>query len=321
MKDFEYAIPKSVAQATEAMEVPNAFAKGGGTDLLDLMKGYVVEPDRLVHLMQIPELRTIELKGSEIHIGATVTIAELAANLKIPAILREAAFETATPQIRTTGTVGGNLCQRPRCWYFRDADYPCLKKKGPTCFSQEGENKYHAIFDNKPCAIVHPSNLGTALIAMEAQVITDKRTIDIAEFFVLPGDRLYQENVLKPKELVTKVVIKNPSANSAYREIREKQSFDWALVAAGVTLTLESGKVVAARIGLGSVSPVPRRAEAAEKSLIGQKVNEKLAAKAAELALVGATPMTHNAYKVPLAKTIVKRTILAAAGLPEIGGR
>jgi len=321
MKNFEYAIPRSLAQASEAMEVPNAHAKGGGTDLLDLMKGYVVEPDRVVHLMQIPELRTIETKGDEIHIGATVTIAELAANLKVPAVLREAAFETATPQIRTTGTVGGNLCQRPRCWYFRDADYPCLKKKGPTCFSQEGENRYHAIFDNKPCAIVHPSNLGTALVALDAQVITDKRSIDISEFFVLPGDRLYQENVLKPKELVTKVVIKNPPANSAYLEIREKQSFDWALVAAGVSLTLNSGIVAQARIGLGSVSPIPRRAEAAEKLLVGQKLSEKLAAKAADVALEGATPMAQNAYKVPLAKTIVKRAILAAAGLPEAKGR
>lgn len=284
------------------------------------MKGYTLAPEVLVNLQGVPGLGRIERHGEEFHLGALVTLAEIGAHKDLPPVLRQAAHEAATPQIRNMASLGGNLCQRPRCWYFRNQHYPCLKKGGATCFAQEGENKFHAIFDNKPCAIVHPSNAGTALLSLEARVVTTKRELGIDEFFVNPRQNLNAEHVLEPGEIVTKVIVKSSLPQGAYREAREKQSFDWALVSAAVGLRMDGGIIKAARVVLGSVAPTPYRRPECEQRLINQKLSPKLAASVAELAFVGATPFADNAFKVPMGKTILRRAILAAGGLPELGG-
>lgn len=320
MRNFQYALPLSVDEAAKQAQHSGAVLKAAGTDLLDLMKGEVLAPDVLVNLRGMPGLDRIERQGDGFSIGALVTLADIAAHRDLPPTLRQAAGETATPQIRNMATLAGSLCQRPRCWYFRNQHYPCLKKGGATCFAQEGENKFHAIFDNKPCAIVHPSNTATALMALVAEVITNKREIPIDEFFVPARRNLEVENVLERGEVITKVVVKNGLPAGAYREAREKQAFDWALVAAAVSLQLDRGTVRAARIALGSVASTPYRRPEVEAALVGKKLSEKVARTAAELAFVGATPYVDNAYKVPMGKVILKRAILGAGGLPEMGG-
>jgi xanthine dehydrogenase YagS FAD-binding subunit len=249
-----------------------------------------------------------------------VTLAALIDHADTPAVLKQAAEKAATPQIRNAATVGGNLAQRPRCWYFRSPAFLCRKKGGETCYSQNGDNRYHAVFDHDECAIVHPSNLAPALLALDAKVVTNARTLPVAELFALPTVDVARENVLAPGELIREVVIPPGRTGGAYRDARERGSFDWALVSAAAYVELERGVVKAARLAMGGVSPVPRRAAEAEAALVGRQLTAASAQKAAEAALAPATAMTHNGYKIPLARTILRRAILAAAGLPETRG-
>jgi xanthine dehydrogenase YagS FAD-binding subunit len=314
MKNFEYVMPKSVAEASEAGAQKGARLKAAGMDLLDEMKAYVATPDKLVNLLTVPGMRDIADQKDGTHVGALVTLAQIAAADGLPAVLRQAADEAATPQVRNVATVGGNLAQRPRCWYYRSDAFTCSKKGGDTCHAIDGENQYHAIFHTKPCPIVHPSNLAPALVALDAQVITNKRSIDIEKFFVLPKDAIDRENVLEPGEVITSIVFPARARwATAFREGRDKESFSWALVAAAVALRMDGDAVGEARVVLGAVAPVPLRSKEAEAALAGQKPTAEVAAKAAEAAFKGATPLSENGYKVAMGKAILKRTILAAA--------
>ena len=216
-------------------------------------------------------------------------------------------------------TLGGNLCQRPRCWYYRSSDFDCRKKGGATCFALEGENRFHAIFDTDLfCCCVHPSATGTALLAYGARIETisprGKRAIPIDEFFHRPVEDPTRENVLGPGELIERVVLPAPAsgARSAYRKIKEKESFDWPLVEACANLTVSGGIVREARVVLGSVAPVPRRSREAEQILVGGRASPELARQAAEAALRDAKPLAQNAFKVRIARVTLERMLKAA---------
>jgi xanthine dehydrogenase YagS FAD-binding subunit len=322
VKSFAYVNPKTEREAVAALGTARGrvLPIAGGMDLLGLMKDYIAQPDRLVNVKVLDG--RIEASSGGLEIGAAVKLAYLAEH---PAVRREypaladAAGEVGTPQIRNAGTVGGNLAQRPRCWYFRNEEFHCLKKGGSHCFAVEGENQFHAILGGGPCYIVHPSSLAVPLLAFAAKLRiaspSGTREIEASRFFVLPAENIAQENVLAPNELITHVIV--PAArgmkNATY-EVRFKQSYDWPLAMATALLDMNGGSVRAARIVMGAVAPIPWRAEAAEAALVGKAVTEETAAAAADAAVKDAEPMTENAHKVQIARTAVKRAILKASG-------
>ncbi len=328
MRAFERIQPASWEDAAAALAAARkagvpAEAKGAGTDLLDRLKERTVAPDRVVDLRRLTGNDAIEKSPSQIAIGALVTLTRVVEGLsaELPA-LADACEGAATPQIRNAATLAGNLCQRPRCWYFRSADFACLKKGGSECYAQKGENVFHAVFGNHTCAIVHPSAAGVALAAYGARVETlsasSRRTIPIADFFVTPEVNLASENSLAEGELVTRVVVpRHAGLRSAYRKVKHKQTFDWPLADAAVVYRDEGGVARDVRIVIGSVAPVPWRVRKAEALVEGQRIDAALAAKAGAAATDGATPLERNAYKLPLVSAAVRRALLGAAGLPD----
>jgi xanthine dehydrogenase YagS FAD-binding subunit len=324
MQAFEWADATSVDEAIQ-LTVKGSAIKAGGVDLVDLMKEHISQPTRLVNILTIPGLDQITEDERSIRIGPLVTLAALSEHPSIrknATALAEAAGHAATPQVRNMATLGGNILQRPRCWYFRNEQFPCRKKGGEICFAQEGENQYHAIFHNSLCAIVHPSATATALIAMGAELeLTaakgDKRTIKLEEFITPPSTDLHRENSLKDGELITQISMPKPQAGqkSFYIKQREKESFDWPIAECAVALEMDGQTCKHASIVLGAAAPTPLRAKSAEDALIGKPVNAETAKAAAEASMNGATPMKNNGYKVPLFKVIVARTILACAGV------
>ncbi len=327
MKAFTYVNAAGEKEALAALGPDRGkfLPLAGGMDLLAMMKDYIAQPERIVNVKNLDRAIRKSPDGG-LRIGAAVTIAELVADAEVarmyPALV-QAAEEVGTPQIRNLGTVGGNINQRPRCWYFRNEEFDCLKKGGSRCFAVEGENQYHAIFGESPCHIVHPSSLAPALVALDARFrvagAAGEREVPSAEYFVMPDRNLFGETVLAPNELLTHVVLPAPgAAKSATYEVRYKQSHDWPLATASVSLSLNGQTVRGARVVLGSVAPVPWRASAAEAALTGKRISEEIAMAAADAALMGAKPMSNNAYKVQIARTAVKRAILKAAGLKVV---
>jgi xanthine dehydrogenase YagS FAD-binding subunit len=343
MKNFELHHPESVSQATKLLaggttshsrnegDMPiqssghgtqdgATVVMSGGQDLLGLMKDYIVTPDSVVDLKRIKGLNKIEYDPhSGLKIGALVTITDLEENADVrkhfPAIA-QAAGSVGSLQIRNVGTVGGNLCQRPRCWYFRNEHAHCLKKGGSHCFAadDESENKYHAILGDGPCHIVHPSDLAPALECLDAVVhvsgSTGHRDIPISEFYVLPQDGgITHETVLKPDEIVTGVTVpaSAKAAHSVYIKFREKESFDWAMASVAMAIDGTASDVRSASIVLGGVAPKPWRAKAAEAQLHGKPLTDSTLSAAAHAAVEGASPLSKNAYKVALTQALVRR--------------
>ncbi len=330
MKPFAYVNATNEREAAGALTTTRGRVMpiAGGMDLLALMKDYIAQPDQLVNVKALDS--TIAAgAGGALKIGAAVRLADVAEHPQVlrdyPA-LAQAAAHVGTPQIRNSGTVGGNLAQRPRCWYFRNEEFHCLKKGGARCFAVDGENQYHAIFGEGPCHIVHPSSLAVPLVAYGARLrvvsASGEREVEAGDFFVMPDVNLFNENVLAPNELIAQVTLPPArDARSATYEVRFKQSHDWPLAMATAVLDMTGGTVKSARIVMGAVAPVPWRARAAEAALAGKPVNEETAAAAGAAALKDAQPMTENAYKIQIARTAVKRAILSAAGLnvPALG--
>jgi xanthine dehydrogenase YagS FAD-binding subunit len=286
------------------------------------MKDYIAQPDRLVNVKNLD--RTIrKTPDGGLRIGAAVTLAELAAHAdaaKLYPALVQAAAEVGTPQIRHAGTVGGNLNQRPRCWYFRNEEFNCLKKGGSRCFAVDGENEFHAIFGGGPCHIVHPSSLAVPAIALDAKFRlvgpTGEREVAAGDYYQTPDRNLFGETVLAPNELLTHVTLPAPGgARTATYEIRFKQSHDWPLAFATVALSMNGQAIRGARVVMGGVAPVPWRSSAAEAVLAGKQMSEQVAMAAADAAVTGAKPMTQNGYKVQIARTAVKRALMKAAGM------
>jgi len=317
---FSYQRAVSIKEATEAAGQPDARILAGGTDLLGCLRDGVFLASRLVSLNNIKELKGIrsQPRGGW-RIGALTTLTEIAEHPHIRAsypVLAEAAASVATPQLRNQGTLGGNLCQRPRCWYFR-GQFPCRRKGGDTCFAEAGQSQYHGIFGASQCYIVHPSDTAPALVALDAKVnISGRRgmrLVPISSFFVLPKDSLVKENVLEPGEIVTEILLDAPSpeARSTYRKVRERAAFDFALAGAAIVLVMAEGKVRTARVVLSGVAPVPWRSTEAEKAIVGKPLDATAVAVAAEAAVKGAMPLADNGYKVPLVRGILEEAFSA----------
>ncbi len=319
MKAFKYTAPTSESGACKLLG-ENALAYAGGTNLLNLMKDHVIEPDVLVDLKSIAALSEIKKAGDGVQIGAGVTIAEILENEALAAdypVLHQALHDLGTPQIRHRGTLGGNLCARPACWYFTHEGFDCAKHGGTGCAAKTGENEFHAIFDTDgPCVMVHPSSGGQALLALGARVGVagpdTTREFPLEDFFVSPGRDVRRENVLAANEIVTHVTLGAPARNSATYDVRQKASHDWPICSASVVLQMSFGVCKSARVVLGAVAPVPRRARGAEAALSGQRIDARTAEAAAEAALDGAKPLAQGAYKVSVTRAAVKRAILVA---------
>lgn len=328
---FEWLDPKSLDEAFAALGIEPgekedaALLKAGGVDVIDRLKEGLDSPSRLVNLRNIPGLDRIEkLPDGGLAIGPLTTLARLDADSQVRAAypaLADAAGHAATPNVRQAATIGGNLLQRPRCWYFRSADFHCLKKGGGRCYAQEGENDYHAVFGNRVCAIVHPSSVATALAAIGAQLLVasakKRRSISIDDFFVRPDADVQREHVLAPNEILVGIQLPapTPGMRTAYLKLGEKESFDWPIAEAAVRLDFEGnegGIVKSARIVLGAAAPIPWRAPKAEAWLVGKAITEDTAQQAATAAIEGAIPLAQNAYKLPILETVVRRALLLA---------
>ncbi len=340
MQQFEWLNAQSEAEAagsgattvTAAMIAPTGgrasqdavVVKAGGIDLLDLMKEGLLQPRGIVNLRGIPGLdRIVARTDGSVRVGAMVTLANLASHpviIRRYAALADVASNSASPQIRNVATLGGNLLQRPRCWYFRSVHHHCARKGGEVCFAFGGENQYHAIFDHEGCAIVHPSTSATALVALGASVElisadNSQRAVPLEEFFLLRGTDITHENDLKPGEILSAVVLPKlePSARSVHLKQGEKDSFDWPIADVAVLLDRDpAGLCRKVSIVLGAAAPVPHRAKAAEDILIGKRVDEQNARNAGHVAIAGAAPLSKNAYKLPIFETLVRRAVLAA---------
>jgi len=324
MKNFEWTEPQTVEQALAWLAKANgkAVLMAGGTDLFTEIKETVVEPDLVIDLKSIPGLASIQKVETGIRIGALTPVAVLAADAMIKrdySGLSDAAWSLATPQLRNVGTVGGNICQRPRCWYYRDAQMVCRKKGGSQCFAAKGRNKYHAIFGGGICHIVYPSDLAPMLIALDAQVTVSsprgERSLPLGEFYALPSKNVRRENVLATDELVreVKLPLAKKGTRSAYIKLKERETWDFALVSAAVRGTVSGGGLGEAAIVLGGVAPIPWRLGKTEAALKGKKLSESMIKEALRADLQEARPLEENGYKLQLVEAAVSRALMSLA--------
>ena len=292
----------------------------GGTDLLHEMKEGIEKPTRLIDIKAIDSLTTISEEGDAVRIGALVTLDEIEKSSliseRVP-VLRAAAYEAASPQLRNMGTVAGNVCQRPRCWYYRNADIPCLRKGGKTCFAAGGENEYHAVFGGGPCHIVCPSDLAPALMALGSLISIagpdGTREIPLDDFFVGPKVDPHRENILTPEEIVTSFLIPAGSGDGigTFLKVRERQTWDFSLASIALVLDIEGGVIRDAGMVLGGVAPNPWRAAEAEELLKGASLENVDPAAVAAAVIEKARPLKANRYKVDLSANIVTRALTA----------
>jgi xanthine dehydrogenase YagS FAD-binding subunit len=325
MNSFEWADATTVEQAAgllaESTEQHPVIAKAGGIDLLDLMKEGILAPARLVNLKTIRGLDEIGTEDG-LSLGALVTLDRIDKDPRIRSryvALSDAAAHAATPQVRNAATIGGNLLQRPRCWYFR-RDHFHGDGAGEMTGNGVGENQYHAIFDNGKNAMVHASTPATALVAYDASVELaggddGPRVVKLADFLLPPEMQRDRDASIEPGEVLTRVTIPplNARTKAAYHKQTERESYDWPICDVGVVLTMEGQTVQNASIVMGWVAPTPRRATESERLLVGNRLTDDLSRQAAHAAVAGATPLSKNGYKVPVLETVVRRTIMAAA--------
>lgn len=326
MKSFENIDAKSVREAVGLLQKfhqqkKTAAVVGGGSEYLQLMKDQVVAPDYLINLKTIPGLDYIREERGGFRIGALARLADLEEHPAVREkllILSDAAGEAASPQIRNAGTLAGNICQRPFCWYFRSSNFNCLRKGGSLCYTVTGDGRFHAILGGGPSYIVHPSDTAPALVALNAQIkivgAAAEKTIPLEKFFVLPSVDYRRENILNPGEIVTEIYVPYPKAGSKgfYHKIRERLAWDHAIVAVATIVQSSGSTVREARVVMGGVAPIPWRAEKAEEFLRGKKLDEAIAQKAGEMALDGAKPLKDNVYKVKMAQDLIQRGLLAS---------
>lgn len=321
MQNFEYASPSSLKEATALLSSNWADAQvlAGGTDLISLMKDYIETPKRVVNIKNIKDLGGISKNG--LRIGATVTFDELANSQTIRTqfpSLASAVRGVTSPQIRNMGTIGGDLCQRPRCWYYRTGNGLLAVKDGKSLIPS-GENRYHAIFSDGPAYFVSASSLGPALIALGAKVklvsATGTREVGVDKFFVAPSNDTTREIALAPNEILTEILIPSGAVKNATYEVREKDALDWPLATASVALKMKGDTVESAQVVLGHVAPTPYIATQAAQLLAGKSITEDVAEQAGKAAVAGAKPLSENSYKVQLAKVAVKRALLEAVGM------
>lgn len=320
MPSMSYVRPNSLDDAIRRLADPTARIHAGGTDLLGCLWDGVFEAKKVVSLGGLEELRGIhETRDGGLRIGALTTITEVA---RAPVIqeryraLAMAAAEVASPQLRNQGTIGGNICQKPRCMYYR-GQFHCLRKGGDTCFAANGENENHCIFGGDMCHIVHPSDTAPALVALEAQVrirgTGGSRMVAVEGFHVPPATDPTRETVLEPGEVVTEIILPPPARGlrSSYRKVRARRSWDFALAGVALAVAPNGGTVEKARVVLSGAAPIPWRAVASEEALAGRPLDAETAARAGEAAVEGARPLAQNGYKIPLFRALVEAELLA----------
>jgi len=321
LPSFAYVRPTSLDEAVGHLAQGDALVHAGGTDLLGCLREGVLAPSTVVSLSGVAALRGIGETPDGLTIGALTPLSDVAASPLVRdryTALAEAAAQVASPQLRNQGTLGGNLCQKPRCWYYR-GDFACLRKGGALCYAYAGENELHAVAGGGPCYIVHPSDTAPALSALGAiaHVVGPKgtRTVPLDQFFVLPEKDLKRETVLEPGEILTKLLLPTPAAvtRSTYRKVRARASWDFALVGAALALRFAGDVVREARVAFSGVAPVPWRAKAVEAALDGRRLDAGTIRNAAAAAVKGATPLAGNGYKVPLLRGLVEERLEAIA--------
>ena len=333
MNRFSLVRLPTVSEArARVVEDPSARVyRAGGIDLLDRMKEGLDEPDQLVELAALSgeDGQTLRRVGATEDggwtIGALITLGQLGGFEDLPAAygaLRTAALSAATPGIRNAATVGGNLLQRPRCWYYRHSDLDCLKKGGYECLAVTGDNRYHAILGGGPSFIVHPSTIAAVLLALDAKVTVfgeqGPRTMEIAKLFAPPTVDPKREHTLAPGEILGSVLLPSPlpGQRSAYAVAKEKQSHDWPLVEAAVRCSVDGGKMTNVRVAMGHVAPIPWHAAEAEDVLEGQAPSAALFEKAAAAATSKARALDHNGYKIPLSQGLLRQALHEATNTP-----
>jgi len=321
MEGFAYSQPGTLREAFSLLTNKKGKLVAGATDLLGEMQDGIVSSSLLVSLERIQGLKTMREEKNVLRIGALVTLAELESD-KIVAehypLLAAAASEVATPQLRAQATVGGNLCQRPRCWYYR-GDFNCLKKGGSVCYAEDGENQYHAILGGGPCHIVHPSDMAVALLAMGASVRVvgprGEKTVPLEKFYVLPQVDVKRETILAPGEILVEIRVPKPppEARWVFRKMRERGAWDFALVSVALYAVTKDKIVQEARIVLGGVAPIPWRAVRAEQALKGKTLTGPVMRLAGEAAVTEARPLSQNEYKIRLTRNLVRQALATLA--------
>jgi xanthine dehydrogenase YagS FAD-binding subunit len=322
MINFKIAEPQTIDQVTSltADRKDKYKLMAGGTDLLSEIKDEIIEPEVLIDLKSIPDLSYIKKEKDGVRIGALTSLTRLAEDSLIKneyPVLHQAANSAASPQLRNMGTAGGNLCQRPRCWYYRDPQVKCLKKGGSRCFAFRGKNKYHAIFGGAPCYIVHPSDLAPALISLDAEILISSpqgdKTIPLENFYILPKIDVRKENILEPNDVLReiKIPLAKKGEKSTYSKFIERAAWDFAVVSAAVKGTVSAGVFKDIRIVLGGVAPIPWRLTKTENIIKGKKVTEDLMREATREALKEAKPLEENEYKKELVEVVLYRAALS----------
>lgn len=324
MNNFQYLQPKNLKEASSLLgkDFNEIIPYGGGTDALGLMKDAVIHPKKVVNLKSLPGMREIKyVSGQGMKIGALATISEIAAHAVIKekyAVLHEAANVIASPQLRNIGTLGGNLCQRPRCSYFR-GDFECIRKGGDTCYAIDGHNKLHSIVGGGPCFIVHPSDMAVALLALDANVTIfsgkKSRTLPLSQFFVLPEQDFMRENILKPGEIVTKLQVPElpAGAKTGYGKFKEREVWDFAMVSVAAVVEKNGSAIRSGRVAFGGVAPAPWQEAALNNQLPGLTADAESISRVASTCFQEAEPLGMNEYKISLARSLVKRLLTELA--------
>jgi xanthine dehydrogenase YagS FAD-binding subunit len=322
MPNFTYLKAKSLKEAIVQLSSKGSRIHAGGTDLLGCLRDDIFSVEKLVSIGQIKALRGIsQTRDGGLRIGALTTIAEIENDKAIRerySALAQAASEVGSPQLRNQGTIGGNICQKPRCWYYR-GEFHCLRKGGDTCYAYDGENQFHCIFGGHMCYIVHPSDTAPALVAFEAMARMSgpggTRLVPVARFHVPPGNNVQKETILKPNEIVTEILLPPPAKGllSSYRKVRARRSWDFALASVALALQFDGDKIAKARVVLGGAAPIPWRSKEVEEVITGRHLDAETVNRAAAAAVKNAQPLKHNGYKIPLFRGILEEELTAMA--------
>jgi xanthine dehydrogenase YagS FAD-binding subunit len=322
MPNFTYLKVKSLKEAIAQLSSKDVRIHAGGTDLLSCLRDDIFSADKLVSIGQLKTLRGIsQARDGGLRIGALTTIAEIENDKAIKerySALAQAASEVGSPQLRNQGTIGGNICQKPRCWYYR-GEFHCLRKGGDTCYAYDGENQFHCIFGGHMCYIVHPSDTAPVLVAFGAMARVSgpggTRLVPIARFHVPPSENVQKETILKPNEIVTEILLPPPAKGlrSSYRKVRARRSWDFALASVALALHFDGDKIAKARVVFGGAAPVPWRSKEVEEVITGRHLDAETLNRAAAAAVKNAQPLKHNGYKIPLFRGIIEEELTAMA--------
>ena len=325
MPNFSYVRPKSLKEAIQHLSSKGARIHAGGTDLLGCLHDDVFQAKKVVSLSHLDDLRGVrQTKDGGLRIGALTPLVEVVNSEPIkknyPA-LAQAASEVASPQLRNQGTLGGNICQKPRCWYYR-GEFHCLRKGGSRCFAENGENHYHCIFGSgHVCYIVHPSDTAPALMALEASVRIagpkGTKLVTLEKFFVLPITDVERETLLEPNEIVTEILLPPPAKNilrSGYRKVRARNSWDFALAGVAFALQFRADRIEKASVVLSGAAPIPWRSKQVEEAIVGRRLNAATVERASEAVVRNAEPLNHNGYKIPLFQGLIEEELMKIAG-------